>query len=160
MVFVVDNNNDEKKKKLLISNAQKIKKIEVGNFYLIHDGSLTGHPGYIIWKDDTQNLYLAIKFGSTPSKENKQFFYPLSPEINKSYYYKRLFLGKRKNFGGNTLSRLNIKKEDVTILIQKFDLFAPIYSKNINSKDRHHYKRGIKKSLHNRGQLSDPLGPI
>ena len=111
MVFVVDNNNDEKKKKLLISNAQKIKKIEVGNFYLIHDGSLTGHPGYIIWKNDAQNLYLAIKFGSTPSKENKQFFYSLSPEINKSYYYKRLFWEKERILEETLFQGLILKKK-------------------------------------------------
>ena len=34
---------------------QTIKNIEVGKFYLIHDGSRTGHPGLVVWKDDEKN---------------------------------------------------------------------------------------------------------
>ena len=32
--------------------------IEVGKFYLMFDGSRTGHPGYVLWKDDSKNRYL------------------------------------------------------------------------------------------------------
>lgn len=157
MVFVVDNNNDEKKKKLLISNAQKIKKIEVGNFYLIHDGSLNGHPGLIIWKNDTHNLYLAIKFGSSLSKDNTKFAYSLSKDVSNSYYYKRLFLGKRKNFGSVILEKFNIKEKDKMNLLKKLDLSNPKYSPDIRRKDKRFYKWAIKNPLY-QGQLSCPKG--
>lgn len=121
------------------------KVIEVGKFYLIHDGSKTGHPGLIIWKDDFHNLYLAIKFGSSSSKENIKFTYPLSKDITTSYYYKRLFLGKRRNFGSIELTKLSILDKDLSDLIKTFDYLNPKYSKDLNSKDRYQYKRGIKK---------------
>ena len=40
------------------------KVIEVGKFYLIHDGSKTGHPGFVVWKDDAINRYILVKFDS------------------------------------------------------------------------------------------------
>ena len=40
------------------------KKIELGKFYFIHDGSKTGHPGLVIWKDDENNRYLVVRFDS------------------------------------------------------------------------------------------------
>ena len=36
---------------------KSIKQIDVGKFYLIHDGSRTGHPGFVVWKDDEANRY-------------------------------------------------------------------------------------------------------
>ena len=38
----------------------EIKNIEVGKFYLIHGGSKTGHPGFVVWKDDNANRYLLV----------------------------------------------------------------------------------------------------
>lgn len=56
-------------------NKTTIKNIEIGKFYLIHDGSKTGHPGFVVWKDDSANLYLLIKFGSAQNKDNMIFPY-------------------------------------------------------------------------------------
>ena len=92
------------------------KVIEVGKFYFIHDGSPNGHPGLIIWKNDSHNLYLAIKFGSSPSKDNNKLSYSLSNDVSKSYYYKRLFLGKRKNFGRDVLDKFNIEEKKKVFL--------------------------------------------
>lgn len=36
------------------------KNIEIGKFYLIHDGSKTGHHGFIVWKDDENNRCLVV----------------------------------------------------------------------------------------------------
>ena len=33
-----------------MENKVLSKIIEIGKFYLIHDGSKTGHPGLVIWK--------------------------------------------------------------------------------------------------------------
>ena len=61
-----------------------IKVIEVGKFYLIHDGSYPGHPGLIVWKEDHANLYLAIKFGTTKNKENTEFKYCIGQNSKKA----------------------------------------------------------------------------
>ena len=135
------------------------KVIEVGKFYLIHDGSKTGHPGLIIWKDDAHNLYLAIKFGSSSAKDNVKFLYPLSKDITNSYYYKRLFLGKRKNFGTIELTRLTILDNDIGNLIKLLDLNNPTYSPDLHRKDKRFFKWAIKNPLY-QGQLSSPKGSI
>lgn len=54
--------------------AEEKKNIEIGKFYFIHDGSKTGHPGFVVWKDDKKNRYLVIrfdsdKFGDVPKKD-------------------------------------------------------------------------------------------
>ena len=43
---------------------KKHKTIIINNFYLVHDGSKTGHPGLVIWKDDEANRYLLVRFDS------------------------------------------------------------------------------------------------
>lgn len=80
-------------------NKATIKNIEIGKFYLIHDGNKTGHPGFVVWKDDSANLYLLIKFGSAQNKDNMIFPYQLSNDVNKNLIYKRPYLAKRKNIG-------------------------------------------------------------
>ena len=124
--------------------SKPIKNIEVGKFYLIHDGSPSGHPGLIIWKDDNANLYLAIKFGTTSNKENTEFKYPIGQNTGKSYYYKRLFLRKRKDFGSNELTQLSIQSDDIKVLIGTMNYLNPVYSKNIKSNSKHLYKLIIK----------------
>ena len=49
---------------IMDENENKIKQIEVGKFYFIHDGSKTGHPGFVVWKDDEANRYLVIRTDS------------------------------------------------------------------------------------------------
>lgn len=131
--------------KTTLQPTKPIKNIEVGRFYLVHDGSFPGHPGLIVWKDDDANLYLAIKFGTTPNKDNVEFKYPIGQNATKSYVYKRFFLGKRKDFGSIELSELSIQIEDVQLLISQFNYLNPVYSKNIKSNSKHLYKLLIKK---------------
>ena len=133
--------------KHISQSNQQTKKIEVGKFYLIYDGHYPGHPGLIVWKNDDDNLYLAIKFGSTPTKNNIEFEYPIERNIKKSYYYKRFYLGKRKDFGSVILDRLSIKEEDVDKLKQLLDFRNPICSKNISKKSLSNYKFQIKKAI-------------
>lgn len=122
-------------------NPQSIKNIEIGKFYFIHDSSKTGHPGYVVWKDDDENLYLAIKFGSSPNVHNFVFGRAVGRGIEQSYIYKRVFLGKRKDFGRTTLDDMQISKEEFQKLVNKVDFCNPTYSKNINRKDRRNYKK-------------------
>ena len=123
---------------------QPIKNLQINSFYIIHDGSPSGHPGLLIWKDDNANLYLAIKFGSSSNKENVELKEALSKEKPKSFYYKRLFLGKRKDFSDTVLTNLTINTEELNLLLQKFDWFNPVYSKNITGRNKHLYLFKIK----------------
>ena len=104
-------------------NTNTIKIIEVGKFYFIHDGSKTGHPGLIIWKDDKANRYLVVRFDSDKfdvsyTKEQRgikhitKLEHPTSPKVMNSYVHNRPMLCKRKDIGG-LLSDLSISQEDV-----------------------------------------------
>lgn len=111
------------------------KTIEVGKFYFIHDGSKSGHPGYIVWKDEERNLYIAIKFGTTKNDDNEI----LHQRINQSvinYIYKRLFVGKRKDFKKEEFRDFyftdEIAKKYKEIRKNKFK-----YSKNVSGFQKH-----------------------
>lgn len=88
---------------------QTIKNIEIGKFYLIHDGSKTGHPGFVLQKDDEANRYLVIitesdKIGNVSKREaDKRHLtdldYPTEDKVAKSYIKKRPVLCKRKDIG-------------------------------------------------------------
>ena len=104
----------------------KIKIIEVGKFYFIHDGSKTGHPGYLVWKDDENNRYLFIRFDSdkfdvTLTKEKRGIKHitklksPTSPLVMNSYVHNRPMLCKRKDIGSE-LSGLLISNDDMSLI--------------------------------------------
>ena len=149
--------SDNKSSKSSIQPAPT-KIIEVGKFYLLFEGSKSGHPGLIIWKNDEHNLYLAIKFGTSANKANCKTGYSLRKGDKENLVYKKLFLGKRKNIGRNELTEMHIDKELLDSILLTLDFFNPSCSPDINSKDRYQYKRNIKKSPHYKGQLSCPKG--
>ena len=130
-----------------IFDAQNIKILEIGKFYLVHDGSQSGHPGLIIWKNDAFNLYLAIKFGTSANKGNILLSTPISSNKAQSYIYKRLFLGKRKDFGKNEYTDLHINQNDLNSFLKKVDYLNPIYSKNVTKKNKHTFLFYIKKAI-------------
>jgi hypothetical protein len=125
-------------------NNQPIKKLEIGKFYLIHDGSQIGHPGLIVWKSDDANLYLAIKFGTTKTKNNIRFKYPIEKNIKVSFVFKRFFLGKRKDFGSKELTRLVVLQDDLNVLMNNMDKNNPLVSTNIKGRHLHTYRFLIK----------------
>lgn len=73
--------------------------IEVGKFYLIHDGSKTGHPGFVVQKDDETNRYLVVitesdKIGNVSKRETDKrhltdLDYPTEEKVAKSYIKKK-----------------------------------------------------------------------
>lgn len=117
-----------------------IKNIEVGKFYLIHDGSKTGHPGFVIWKNDIYNLYLFIKVGTTKNNNNEMLKESISNDKVTHYIYKRPFLGKRKDFGSKVFKDMFVSGElkSLADIISKTN---PVESKSINRKDRYHFKK-------------------
>lgn len=132
--------------------------IEVGKFYLLFEGSPTGHPGIIIWKNDEHNLYLAIKFGTSPNKNNKRIDCSLREGDKENLVYNKLFLGKRKNIGKKELTEMSISEEKLKEILLELDCLSPMYSHDITRKDKRFFSWAIKNPLY-QGQLSDPKGP-
>ena len=125
-------------------NKTTIKNIEIGKFYLIHYGSKTGHPGFVVWKDDSANLYLLIKFGSVQNKDNMIFPYQLSNDVNKNLIYKRPYLAKRKNIGKEWVFDFCLSNDSREVFNQVLKN-KPVFSKDINRKDRRFFALAIKK---------------
>ena len=140
------------------NSSQPTKVIEVGTFHQIFDGSKSGHPGYIIWKNDEHNLYLAIKFGTSSNKNNIKMNYSIKKGDKENLVYAKPFLGKRKNFGRNELAEMSISIEKLNEIISSIDYSDPSYSADIRRNDRRFFKWAIKNPLY-QGQLSDPKGP-
>ena len=90
-----------------MENKVLSKTIEIGKFYLIHDGSKTGHPGFVVWKDDEANRYLLVKFdsdkpGDVPKIKRGirhiiKLKHPISNDVVNSYVKSRPILCKRKD---------------------------------------------------------------
>lgn len=107
------------------SKPALIKKIEVGKFYFIHDGSKTGHPGFVIMKNDDKNRYLVIRFdsdkyGDIPKKDRgvkhiTKLKYALDDKVMNSYAKNRPLLCRRKDIGFEMLG-LKIHKSDMALI--------------------------------------------
>ena len=119
---------------------QQLKIIEIGKFYVAHDGSVQGHPCYIIWKDDDFNLYLGIRLGTSQNKENLPLIEDMFNSEKSHFYYKRPFLGKRKDFSRNELPDFMVAKE-LKNLIPTIINKAPKESCSIRRKDRRNFKK-------------------
>ena len=122
------------------SSQTTFKNIEIGKFYFIHDGSKTGHPGYIVWKNDDRNRYLVIRFdsdnfGDVPKKDRgvkhiTKLKHPTSDKVMNSYVHNRPMLCKRKDIGG-LLTGLSVSIED-TITINLISKRKPEFSRSFN----------------------------
>ena len=103
----------------------KIKNIEVGKFYFIHDGSKTGHPGFVVWKDDEKNRYLIVKvdsdkFGEMPKTDRgvrhiTKLSHTIGDKVATSYARNRPLICKRKDIG-KELGDLFIHKDDLPVI--------------------------------------------
>ena len=102
------------------------KNIEVGKFYFIHDGSKTGHPGYVVWKDDEVNRYLVVRFDSDKKEEIPKsergvrhitkLSHTTDENIVNSYVRNRPMLCKRKDFGILDFSNMHLHPDDLEIV--------------------------------------------
>ena len=103
-----------------MSEKEIIKILKTGCFYFVHDGSKTGHPGMVYWKNDQRNLYLAITTGS--SEQNNPHFEklvePTASDVTVSFVNKRPFLGKRRDFGSKKLEKMSFFIGDFEILVK------------------------------------------
>ena len=122
-----------------ITSEPRIKVIELKKFYFIHDGSKTGHPGYVIAKDDAANRYLIVRFdsdkkGDVPKKARgirhiTELSHPIESKVVTSYVKNRPLLCKRRDIGKELLG-LTISSVDL-LIIEKVALNVPQVSKSI-----------------------------
>ena len=107
------------------TDNKSIKNIEVGKFYFVHDGSKTGHPGYVVQKDDEANRYLIIRFDSDKYGDVPKFqrgvrhitmlSHPTCDGVMNSYVHNRPMLCKRKDIG-NEIIGLTIHSDDTSLI--------------------------------------------
>ena len=125
------------------NSSTKTKNIKVGKFYLIFDGSRTGHPGLVVWKDDNKNRYLVIRLDSDkPGEDTKEqrkvrhitkLKHPTSQNVINSYVKNRPTMCKRKDIGSKPLIGLKIFKDDIK-LINEISKRNPEYSRSFKNK--------------------------
>ena len=121
----------------MTNKKDTIKNIEVGKFYLIFDGSRTGHPGFVVWKDDEANRYLVIRTDSDKpgaiTKEQKgekhitKLKHPTEDKVVNSYVHNRPMMCKRKDVGNKELVGMRFHDEDLD-LINKIASRSPEYT--------------------------------
>ncbi len=109
------------------NSSTNTKTIEVGKFYFIHDGIKTGHPGYLVWKDEVANRYLFVKCdsdkkGEIPKTQRgvrhiTKLSHTIGNEVVTSYVRNRPLLCKRKDIG-KELSDLLIHPDDIELVIR------------------------------------------
>lgn len=85
------------------------KTIDLNRFYFIHDDSKTGHPGFIVWKNDELNRYLVVRTDSDKKGEKSkkerglkhitELKHTISKNVERSYIRNRPMLCKRKDIG-------------------------------------------------------------
>lgn len=124
-----------------MEEKQSIKNIEVGKFYFIHDGSKTGHPGLVVWKDDNANRYLVIrtdsdKPGSITKEEKREkhitkLKHPTEDKVINSYVHNRPMMCKRKDIGSKELIGMHFHEDDME-LINRISRRNPEYTPTFN----------------------------
>lgn len=126
-----------------MTTKKKVQKhIEKGRFYHFHEGSKSGHPGKVYWKNDNKNLYLAITVG-TSNGSHRTKITPTSKKVQQSFVHSRPLLAKRKDIGS--------VRYDVKISKKDKDLIKAVKRRNyrespsIKAKDRRYMKRRFKK---------------
>ena len=119
------------------------KHIEKGRFYHIHEGSKTGHPGLIYWKNDQKNLYLSLTTDSSFGEHRTALSKTTSDNINHSFVYNRPTLAKRKDVGGQ-YKNMSFSKKDKNLL-RRVSKRNYRETKSIRYKDRRYMKKLKKK---------------
>ena len=89
------------------------KHLEKGRFYIVNK-----HPGLIVFKNDSKNIYIAVVTGTTKSRHQTTLKHPTERNIKVSYVRNRPYQGRRKHFGSRELVGMRIHPDDrITIRI-------------------------------------------
>lgn len=119
------------------------KQLLKGRFYIVHDGSKSGHPGMIYWKNDNKNMYLSLTTGTTYNKDLITLSHPTDDSTKTSFVYQRPFLGKRKDYGNKILIGMRFHKKDKKIILHSVSIKEPRYSTNIGRKEKRYLKVNV-----------------
>lgn len=107
---------------------------------MVHDGSKSGHPGKIVWKNDKMNLYLAVVTGTTYDQHKLRLKHPTDKSTSVSYVDRRSFIGRRRDFGNKELVGMKFHKDDKSI-IKVIEQRKPIYSQSFKRRKKHKKRR-------------------
>lgn len=109
------------KRKRKKPKAQNIELLE-GEFYNVHDGSYSGHPGRIEKADKLNDIYLSTTTGSMNKEEyskNKtrknhiELKHPTDKKVYKSFINKKPFIGTRNDYGNKHYPDMKYHKDDI-----------------------------------------------
>ena len=95
------------KKKVISKHIQK------GRFYHFHEGSPTGHPGMVFWKNDSKNLYLALTTDTSLGPHRTKLTKVNEHQAN--FVQNKPLLAKRKDIGG-LRENIEFNKKDKKLL--------------------------------------------
>ena len=122
---------------------KKTKIIEVGKFYLIFDGSRTGHPGFVVSINKILNQFLVIRIDSDkPGETTKiqrgvrhitKLKHATSSNVLNSYVKNRPTLCKKKDIGSKELIGIAFHQDDLP-LIKEISKRNPEYSRSFKKK--------------------------
>ena len=87
------------------------KHLEKGRFYVVNK-----HPGLIVFKNDSKNIYIAVVTGTTKHKHQTKLHHPTEKGVKASFVNNRPVQGKRKHFGSHELVGMRIHSKDRIII--------------------------------------------
>ena len=97
-------------------------KLEVGEFYNVHDGSVAGHPGRIESADEKNDVFISTTTGSKSKEEyeknpirknHEELTQPTDKKVFKSYVHKKPFKGARDDYGDKHYSDMKYHPNDL-----------------------------------------------
>ena len=87
------------------------KHLEKGRFYIVNK-----HPGLIVFKNDKNNIYIAVVTGTSRKRHQTILKHPTGDNNKTSYVNNRPVQGKRKHFGSHELIGMRIHSDDRLIV--------------------------------------------
>ena len=120
------------------------KHIEKGRFYHVHEGSKTGHPGFVFWKNDKKNIYFLLTTDLSNGPHRTKLSKKIDPKGSVvGYINNRPLIAKRKDIGGQRCD-FRFDKTD-RALLQIISLRKWRFTKNVTRKDYRYLCRLKKK---------------
>jgi len=92
-------------------------RLEIDNFYNVHDGSRYGHPGKITNADYLRDEYKSV-LTETKNANNKNIplHHPTDERVKQSFIKPRPFLGSRSDYGDKHYQDMAFHPEDELIV--------------------------------------------
>ena len=101
----------------------------------------TGHPGFVVWKDDEANRYLVVRFDSDKIGDIPKMHrgvrhitilsHPTTNDVKNSYVHNRPMMCKRKDIGSKELIGMYFHEDDME-LIEEISKRNPEFTPTFN----------------------------